>query len=115
MKTQMQIGESTHANLILLEIVSRLVAEFNPHMIYLFGSRASGTARHDSDYDILVVMPLHFDSARRLAARAYELLDDLDIALDILFTNKNKFEQRKSIMNTLAEIASNDGKQLYAV
>jgi len=36
------------------EIVARLVATFQPMRIYLFGSRARGDARPDSDYDFLV-------------------------------------------------------------
>ena len=36
-------------------LVARLVAALDPQMIWLFGSRARGTARPDSDFDLLVV------------------------------------------------------------
>jgi uncharacterized protein len=36
-------------------LVSRLVAALDPQMIWLFGSRARGDARPDSDFDLLVV------------------------------------------------------------
>lgn len=99
---------------ILAEMVRRLVAEFNPFKIYLFGSRASDSASVESDYDILVVMPDFVDGGRDLARRAYEILGDLAVAKDILFTYREKFDRRKSVMNTLAEIATTDGIVLYA-
>ena len=36
-------------------LVARLVAALDPQMIWLFGSRARGNARPDSDFDLLVV------------------------------------------------------------
>jgi nucleotidyltransferase-like protein len=39
----------------LHEAVSRLVEALHPRAIILFGSRARGTHRADSDYDLLVV------------------------------------------------------------
>ena len=41
---------------VLAEIVSRLVACFQPERIYLFGSRARGDMGPDSDYDLLMVL-----------------------------------------------------------
>lgn len=35
----------------------RLVATLRPCMVWLFGSRARGDARSDSDFDLLVVLP----------------------------------------------------------
>ena len=40
------------------EMVRRIAKRFDPDQIILFGSRARGTARHDSDVDLLVVMPV---------------------------------------------------------
>ena len=39
----------------LAEAVNRLVEELHPRAIILFGSRARGTSRAESDYDLLVV------------------------------------------------------------
>ena len=99
---------------VLAEMVRRLVAEFHPDKIFLFGSRASGTAREDSDYDLLVVMPHLTEAARNFAVRAYEILGDLNVAKDVLFTSTDKFERRKTVVNTLAEIATTDGREIYA-
>jgi hypothetical protein len=40
---------------ILAEIVQTIVAEVDPERIYLFGSRARGDERPDSDVDLLIV------------------------------------------------------------
>jgi predicted nucleotidyltransferase len=39
----------------LEEAVRRLVRDLRPRAIILFGSRARGTSRPDSDYDLLVI------------------------------------------------------------
>lgn len=39
----------------LQEAVRRLVRDLHPRAVILFGSRARGTARPDSDYDLLVI------------------------------------------------------------
>jgi uncharacterized protein len=98
----------------LSEIVKRLVEEFRPHKIFLFGSRATENARQDSDYDLLIVMPDKIENARGLVSRAYKLLDDIEVAIDLLFTDRTKFERRKTVVNTPAEIATTEGKELYA-
>jgi len=39
------------------EFCDRVVAEFHPDKIVLFGSHAWGTPREDSDVDLLVILP----------------------------------------------------------
>lgn len=48
--------------------VGEVVRQFRPDRIVLFGSHASGTARKDSDVDLLVVMR-HKGAAAEQAAR----------------------------------------------
>src|SRR5512144_2516952 len=43
---------------LLRSMVRRLVKQFDPEQIILFGSHARGTAGPDSDVDLLVVMPV---------------------------------------------------------
>lgn len=114
MKSLQKNPEFLQMDSLLGEMVTRLVAEFHPHKIFLFGSRATGTAREDSDYDILVVMPEEIEDGRKLSMKAREALDHVRVAKDIHFTFKDKFERRKTVMNTLAEIATTDGIELYA-
>lgn len=48
-------------------LADRIVAEFHPEKIILFGSRAYGTPREDSDVDLLVVMPFEGSRTRKCA------------------------------------------------
>lgn len=43
-------------DLVLMEIVRRLVGAYRPECVHLFGSKARGDADSDSDYDPLVVI-----------------------------------------------------------
>ena len=42
---------------VIRRMVRRLVKQFDPDQIILFGSHARGDAGPDSDIDLLVVMP----------------------------------------------------------
>ena len=56
------------ADATLAEIMRRILAAGEPQKIVLFGSRARGDARDDSDYDLLLVepseLPRHKPAAR---------------------------------------------------
>lgn len=41
----------------ILNLSPRIVEDFNPEKILLFGSHVCGHARNDSDVDLLVIMP----------------------------------------------------------
>lgn len=104
----------TEQDPVLLQIIRILVDGFKPSKIYLFGSRANGTARGNSDYDLLVVLPEKKEHTHTLSIQAGDLLADLDVSKDILFTSLEKFERRKKVIGALAEIAYSEGKELYA-
>ena len=59
-------------------MVKRIVSEFHPLKIILFGSHASGTANFDSDMDLIIVMDPK-GSKRKLAAKIDASLADRDI------------------------------------
>jgi len=64
------------------EIVARLVAGLHPEQIYLFGSRARGKGRNDSDYDLLVILPESDLPRHRREAHAYDLLWGIPTPVD---------------------------------
>ncbi len=41
----------------LERLLDAVVSALNPRAVYLFGSRAEGRERPDSDYDLMVVVP----------------------------------------------------------
>ena len=97
----------------LAAIVERIVERFHPERIILFGSRARGTARPDSDVDLLVVMP--FTGSRlRLAVEIRKTLRGLGVAKDIVIMTPEKFAVRKEIPGTIAYPAAREGQVLHA-
>ena len=99
---------------VLQEIVDRIVKDFNPRMVYLFGSRVQRTADATSDYDLLVVMDRLDEPAYRYAQKAHEVLWGLKCSKDIFFTSVERFEELKLTVGSLSELVHRDGKQLYA-
>jgi excisionase family DNA binding protein len=64
-------------------IVGRIVRVVNPAMIVLFGSRARGNAREDSDYDLLVIVDAAPDR-RGLRIAIRRSFNDLAVAADVV-------------------------------
>lgn len=80
---QLNVFERARLDPSLQEIVRRLLAVGTPQKIILFGSRARGDARPDSDYDLLVIEPSNLPRYRR-AARYRRALIGLAPGKDIL-------------------------------
>jgi len=101
------------ADRTLAAIVERIVERFHPERIILFGSRARGTARADSDVDLLVVMP--FTGSRlKLVVEIRKTLRGLGIAKDIVIMTPEEFAVRKEIPGTVAYPAAREGRALHA-
>ena len=95
------------------DMVRRIVKQFDPERIILFGSHARGEAGPDSDVDLLVVM--HVEGSRR--EKAIEIgvaLHDLRLPKDIIVTTPEDFEWRREVVGTIERPAARDGKILYA-
>jgi predicted nucleotidyltransferase len=94
-------------------MVRRIVAEFDPDQILLFGSHARGQAGPDSDVDLLVVMPVKGSKrAKQLEVRA--ALHDVHVPKDIVVSRPEEFEWRKNIVGTIEHPAVREGQVLYA-
>ncbi len=85
---------------IIQAMVRRIVDRFDPERVILFGSHARGTARPDSDVDLLVV--LSGNGPKREAQHDIRLaLDDFDISKDVVVTTPEEFAWRKEIPGTI--------------
>jgi predicted nucleotidyltransferase len=94
-------------------MVRRIVDEFDPDRIILFGSRARGDARPDSDVDLLVVMPVE-GSTREKAIDIRVALRDIPVPKDIRVVTPESFSWRRNVVGTLECPADREGKVLHA-
>ncbi|MBI4828547.1 MAG: nucleotidyltransferase domain-containing protein [Nitrospinae bacterium] len=99
---------------VLAEIVSRLVAAFQPERIYLFGSRARDAASEHSDYDLLVVVPEDAPAPRRKSRLAYQALRGTRVAADVIVQTSDEFTGRLGVKASLPASVAREGKLLYA-
>jgi uncharacterized protein len=97
---------------ILESAKNRLVEDFHPHKVILFGSHARGTADPHSDVDILVVCPIK-GSRRALMTAMDRALRGMGFARDIVVLSPEEFEKDRHIPGTVARPASLEGKVLY--
>ncbi|WP_374565294.1 nucleotidyltransferase domain-containing protein [Nitrosomonas sp.] len=108
--------DTTNEKILLQQMVDTIVREVSPEAIILFGSRARGDARADSDIDLLIVETEPFSpqrSRRKEAARLYIALKGLNISKDILLYSRDEFEQWKNSTNHVIGRAIREGKVLH--
>lgn len=75
--------------------VSKVKMALKPEKMLLFGSRATGKARPDSDYDILIVSnAFKKTSPHKRATRVY-LLHDGAFALEVICLTPDEFDALK--------------------
>lgn len=97
----------------LAPILARLVERLHPEAIWLFGSRAEGRARPDSDYDLLAVVADGAPEAELDPAEVYEITRGMGLAVDVVPCPRSVFEEEKHEVNTLARAAFARGRLLY--
>jgi predicted nucleotidyltransferase len=97
---------------VLSEVVRRLVEALDPDRVILFGSRARGDHRPDSDVDLLIVRDSTEPRHRRVI-RAYRALRGLGIPKDILWYTPQEVADWVGVVNHVICRALNDGLALY--
>ena len=108
--------EDAEEESLLRQMVDVIVRERSPEAIILFGSRARGDARADSDVDLLVIEKEPFSpqrSRRKEVARLQMALRELPLSKDILLYSRDEFEHWRNSLNHQAGRASREGRLLH--
>ena len=92
-------------------LLDRVLREWKPERIQLFGSRARGDANAESDWDILVVVPEAAEPTDPLAT--WRLRRDTGVRADVIVYSSRDFEAERNVPNTLAYEAASAGVALY--
>ncbi len=93
------------------DLCDRIVREFQPERIILFGSYANGKPTPDSDVDLLVVLPFRGKNFRK----SLEILNRTNptFPIDLLARSPEDINRRYQDGDPLIREALNNGKVLY--
>jgi predicted nucleotidyltransferase len=96
----------------ITEIINRIVKNFNPRKIILFGSYANGNPTEESDLDLLIIkdseLPSHIQNRQ-----VRKIISDLKVPVDVIVKSNKEFEMYKDIIGTIIYPANKFGKLLY--
>jgi predicted nucleotidyltransferase len=93
-------------------MIARIVREFDPLRIILFGSCARGEANATSDVDLLVIFP-QVEDKRRTTAAIRRSLADLPVAKDVVVATPTEIARRGKLVGTVLRPALQEGCLLY--
>lgn len=94
------------------EAVRRLVVAAHPLKIILFGSRARGDAREDSDLDLLVIEREVTDRVAEMV-RLNRVLKGLILPVELVVISERMFEEWSNTPGTIYYEAKREGEVLY--
>ena len=94
---------------ILEEVKNRLINQFHPQAIILFGSYAWGEPRDESDIDLLILKESNQDK-HHMGVEVQKILHDIDCDLDLLVYRPSDL---KTKTQGFFQKILNDGKWLY--
>jgi uncharacterized protein len=94
------------------EITRRIVEQFSPEQIILFGSMARGSPTPDSDADLLIVARAT-GSKRKLASDIELAVADIEIPKDVLVVTPEEVMRYRNVVGSIIYPAIHEGKVLY--
>jgi len=97
---------------LLGHIVRRIVETAQPEKIILFGSRARGDARPDSDFDLLVMQESDQPRYRR-SVPLYVALADLPAEVEVMVYTPEEVEEWSQVPQAFVTTAVREGTTIY--
>jgi predicted nucleotidyltransferase len=93
------------------EAVRRIVAHADPLQVILFGSRARGNARPESDLDLAVVLDAPEEELRQRLP--HSVLRGLRMEVSLIVASKAKFDLHRPWQNSIFHSTDQEGIVLY--
>lgn len=95
----------------IAEAVRRIVSASNPLQVILFGSRARGDFREDSDVDLAVVLDAPEDQVRSILPPT--VLRGIRMEVTLIVVSKTKFDLHRPWKNSIYNFIDREGIVLY--
>jgi predicted nucleotidyltransferase len=112
-KNRDSVVANAHIDQLLPEIADRLIGQFTPEQIFLFGSHVWGTPHADSDLDLLVIVTHSNLTSSKRSAIAYRTLRDIPYPLDILVKTRQEIDKFARVPMSLEHEILSKGKCIY--
>lgn len=93
-------------------LLDRVVRTWRPRGIWLFGSRARGSANQTSDWDFLIVVP-DDEAATDDPVAAWRLQKESGVSSDLVLCRAADFLEDRNTPNTIAFEAAHGGVLIY--
>jgi predicted nucleotidyltransferase len=98
---------------LLQEVTRRLVEQFQPEQIILFGSQVWGKPTTSSDIDLMVVVTQSNLSDYERSVLGHRCLRGLNIAKDVIVKTRAEFDFFRDVRASLEYEIARRGKVLY--
>ena len=98
---------------VLAEMTQRLVREFAPEQVILFGSHAWGEPNADSGVDLFVVVKESDETPIQRGLRARGVLTGVGVSKDILVETRAELERRRTVIASWENLILKSGRRLY--
>jgi predicted nucleotidyltransferase len=96
---------------VIEDFCKRLVEEFHPEKVILFGSHAYGTPNQDSDVDLLVIMPYEGHPAYKAAEISTRIHERFP--LDLLVRTQQQIDERVALSDFFIREITEKGHVLH--
>ena len=98
---------------IVEQIKETLKEVYRPKRLFLFGSRATGKARKDSDFDFVMVVPGAKKTSLDEMGKAISLVwERHQVSADVFIYSEKEFDEWKGEFNSIPEVALNTGQEI---
>jgi len=97
---------------LLANITNKIVEDFHPRRIILFGSHARGDAKAESDLDLFIEM----ETTASPPQRAVEISSIFGLrpwSVDLVVYTPTEVEKLRGVQGTLLSLIEAEGKTLY--
>jgi predicted nucleotidyltransferase len=93
-------------------LLARIEEIWHPEEVWLFGSRARGEQRIDSDWDLLVVVPDAATDDMVDPHNAWRRIRDLHLPVDLIPMRRSEFDEDALHLGSVTHIAITEGARV---